>query len=161
MTAEDPRPAPPSGPAPLPTRADAALDRIAELVAESPEPLSGDEGYILDDVRRIVEEARGPRSAAFDSPGREARIADVLVDYPGAEVDDADDALRRFLLVERNLKDSPPFWVTTHDTPEEASAYHHGQEYAHDWQVETLVDLDTGRHWVATETVTRFTPSTS
>lgn len=51
-----PRPAPAAEPAPLPTREQHALDRIAELVSGTPESLSGDEGAVLDDIRRIVAE---------------------------------------------------------------------------------------------------------
>lgn len=51
-------------------------------------------------------------------------------------------AHHRWMLVERNLKSQPAYYVTLHATPDDAAAYHDGQEYADDWVIERLTDLD-------------------
>lgn len=51
----------------------------------------------------------------------------------------------RWLLVEENVKGStPPYWLTTHAGPAEAGQYHFTQEYASDWAIVEIIDLDTG-----------------
>jgi hypothetical protein len=50
----------------------------------------------------------------------------------------------RYMLVEKNRRSTPPYYLTTHRTPEAAGAYHWGQEYCADYDIEVLVDLQTG-----------------
>lgn len=84
------------------------------------------------------------------STARRVQADKVLADYAGIDAENDDD-LERFLLIERNVSHGdPPYWQSTHPSPEAASAYHHNQEYAVDWAIEALVDLDTGRHYLAT-----------
>jgi len=49
-----------------------------------------------------------------------------------------------FLMVEKNRKSEPPYWLTMHRTADDAVDAHVNQEYAEDWELETLVDLRTG-----------------
>ena len=59
--------------------------------------------------------------------------------------EDPADEVRRFLLVESNIRGcEPPHWYTTHCTPEDAGDYHTEQEYAEDWDIVELVDLIDG-----------------
>jgi hypothetical protein len=51
---------------------------------------------------------------------------------------------RRFLLLEKNQRSEPPYYLGTFDSVEAAGAYHWGQEYYADWAIELIVDLDTG-----------------
>ena len=48
----------------------------------------------------------------------------------------------RFLLVEKGIYGDE--WVTLHSSPAEAAEYHLHQEYAEEWEVARLVDLDGG-----------------
>jgi len=52
----------------------------------------------------------------------------------------------RWCLIERSVGESRRY-VTLHDSREQAGDYHYGQEYPHDWDIEELVDLDTGDTW--------------
>lgn len=52
----------------------------------------------------------------------------------------------RWCLVERSVGESRRY-VTLHTSREQAGDYHYGQEYPHDWDIEDLVDLDTGERW--------------
>lgn len=63
---------------------------------------------------------------------------------------------RRYALVEDNRLSAPAHWITTFDSPEAAGTYHHEQEYAADWSINVLVDLDTGDEYDV-DTVTRVT----
>ncbi|MFP5319487.1 MAG: hypothetical protein ACLGI2_14495 [Acidimicrobiia bacterium] len=61
----------------------------------------------------------------------------------------------RFLLVEVAHRHDGLHWMSAHDSPDDAAAYHDSQEYAEDWLIVTLVDLDTGDTFEA-ETHTLF-----
>lgn len=53
------------------------------------------------------------------------------------------DGTERYMLVESNQRgSSPPNWVTYHDWPDDAADYYINQEYAEDWEVEAIFDLD-------------------
>lgn len=60
----------------------------------------------------------------------------------------------RFVLVEVSKYDGS-LYLTSHATPEDAAAYHDGQEEPSDWPVHELVDLDTGERHQA-DTVARY-----
>lgn len=60
------------------------------------------------------------------------------------ELEGAKPKLDRYLLVERNLLNTPGYYVTSHRTPEAAGAYHWGQEFPADYEIRVLVDLETG-----------------
>lgn len=64
---------------------------------------------------------------------------------------------QRYVLVEENLKNAPSHWFSSHDTPDDASDYHHNQEYAEDYAIVELVDLGTGQRLEPAETRTAFT----
>jgi hypothetical protein len=84
---------------------------------------------------------------------RALKVAEILaaegidVDMPGiaaGEVgDDTPARYDRFLLIERNQRNTPAYYITSHTTPERAGAYHWEQETV-DYDIELLVDLDTG-----------------
>lgn len=63
-----------------------------------------------------------------------------LADHP----EEREGQLRRFALVEENRRSTPAYWVTTWETVAAAVTYHQDQEYAADWMIDTIVDLDTG-----------------
>lgn len=83
--------------------------------------------------------------------------------YPPRDPDRHQDDLEldagRYLLIERNVGgDKPAHWFSIHYSPEDAAEYHDGQEYAEDWEIEVLVDLETGEELEATTAfVTAFT----
>jgi hypothetical protein len=58
----------------------------------------------------------------------------------------------QYVLIENGLFE--PIWVTCHHTPADAAAYHLGQEYLEDWNVHSLIDLDTGQRFDATHSLT-------
>lgn len=58
--------------------------------------------------------------------------------------------LLQFLLVERNVgaaSDTQSHWFSTHESTQEVSEYNIGQEYAEEWKIEMLVNLDTGERF--------------
>lgn len=55
----------------------------------------------------------------------------------------ATDDLARWLLIERSVHDGS-LYLTTHDSPQDAAAYHESQECPDYWDVDALIDLDTG-----------------
>lgn len=58
--------------------------------------------------------------------------------------------LLQFLLVERNVgaaSDTQSHWFSTHESAQEAGKYNIEQEYAEEWNIEMLVDLDTGERF--------------
>lgn len=46
-----------------------------------------------------------------------------------------------WLLVEKNRKSAPDYWLSRHDSPADALRYHAGQDYAEDWQPLWLINL--------------------
>lgn len=91
-------------------------------------------------------EAAGDRIVRLES-----LLSDFQVDESNALLMVADElaAIRtappRFLLIERNMGGAePPFWFTAWDASDAAAHYHVNQEYAADWEVVALHDLDTG-----------------
>lgn len=79
-------------------------------------------------------------------------LADLMDEYgDGADssYDDirelaAVDAAGPFILVQRNLKSSPTYWISSHSTLSDVAEYVVGEEYAEDWATETVVDISTG-----------------
>lgn len=99
-------------------------------------------------VSAVAEEDRRQRLAALIErfPLQDpAQFADPVADLAAAG---------RFLLVEQSRYD-PRHFLSAHADPGEAAAYRDGQEYPGDWEVRTLVDLDTGEEFEA-EQRTRF-----
>ncbi len=100
---------------------------------------------------------------------REQRIREVMREHTGDESWDGDlcDEVpgdhKRWLLVENNrgsAASSQPVWLSTHDSPERARAYHDGQEYRADWEPKFLVDLDTRQtHTIETAISFEFDPA--
>jgi hypothetical protein len=93
---------------------------------------------------------------------RKRRVAELVAAHPlqdpaqfrdvATELADAG----RYLLVEVAHRHDGRHWMSGHDSPEAAARYHDGQEYADDWKIVTVVDLDTGEAF-ADEPCTRFT----
>lgn len=131
-----------------------ALDRIAALIHADGENLCPLGVRVLE---VITQTARQPAEVAarLAQPSRADRLRDIvdqhavgdelLVRYLGTPP-------QRFVLVERD--GSGPF-LTLHDTPDDAAAYHTTQEDA-GWVIEKLIDLDTGAELTA-ETKTSVT----
>ena len=90
------------------------------------------------------------------------RAAELIERYPlqdPAQFADAAAELAaagRFVLVELAHRHDGRHWLSGHASPDDAARYHDGQEYAEDWLILTLVDLDTGDRYSA-ETRTAFT----
>lgn len=86
-------------------------------------------------------------------PSRASRLAEIIEEHGGDafEVTDETGEPERYALVEVNVGGStPPYWITTHDTPSDAAAYSINQEHASDWGIVSLTDLQTGDHIQAT-----------
>lgn len=84
---------------------------------------------------------------------REERFDAIVTETGVVGADDdtnvatAREALRQFVLVERNVGSAHLYqshYVTTHDSLDEAGGYHLGNEYREDWEVMFALDLDTG-----------------
>lgn len=60
---------------------------------------------------------------------------------------EADVTKAPFILVQRNRRNSPPLWVTAHETLEKAGDYVETQEYGQDWETETLFDRRSGEDY--------------
>lgn len=81
---------------------------------------------------------------------RRRRIAELIERHPlqdPAQFGDPVDELAaagRFLPVEVAHRHDGLHSMSGHDSPEQAAAYHDNQEYAEDWAIVALVDLDTG-----------------
>jgi hypothetical protein len=96
---------------------------------------------------------------------REERIAAIVNEVGVIGPDDntgiADiDEPRQYLLVEKNhgrAAYAQSHFLTTHDSLDEAAAYHLGQEYREDWQIVFAVDLDTDARLTAVEPETLIT----
>lgn len=74
---------------------------------------------------------------------------DALVAGLEGEVDpmwDADAEPMRFATVERNVR-SGYRWIGTFESIEDALNNHVDQEYAEDWDMDGLYDLDEGMRW--------------
>jgi hypothetical protein len=87
---------------------------------------------------------------------------DGAVVAPNASLGTTDDAGTvstndRWLLIERNVGGStPPHWVTSHESQNAAGHYHTHQEYARDWEIVELIDLDTGDRFEEDDVVVTF-----
>jgi hypothetical protein len=73
---------------------------------------------------------------------------EIDVDLCAGELAEDQPKLDRYLLVEKNQLGDPPYYVTTHRSPEAAGAYHWGQEYYADFDIRLVVDLDTDDRYV-------------
>ena len=62
----------------------------------------------------------------------------------------------RFALIERSKYDGTAY-VTLHDDLDDAAVYHDTQEEPHDWPIEKVVDLDTGKEYKGLTEVTYST----
>jgi hypothetical protein len=93
---------------------------------------------------------------------------DELLDEYGADPHDRADVAdwqldreAKYLLVERNLR-AGGHWLSSHDSPATAADYHDRQEYAEEWEIVCLVDLESGEELEAsTDVVTTWLPSRS
>lgn len=90
------------------------------------------------------------------------RLARIIEEHDGDAFEvtaSTEEAPKRYALVEMNVGGStPPYWVTTHDTPSDAANYSINQEYASDWGIVSLTDLQTGdRVQTTTATVVEVT----
>lgn len=63
----------------------------------------------------------------------------------------------RYLLVQSSTHDGG-LWLTAFDSPQRAAAYLDDEEYPHDWDTETMVDLETGASFSPVVT-TRWEPA--
>lgn len=96
----------------------------------------------------VGENGFGTATVAIMSP-KEQRIREAEAEYlpDGDAYGDRIDIenAKRYLLVESNERgSSPPYHLTTHDSPQEAWDYRVTQEYPSDWGLEALIDLGTG-----------------
>lgn len=53
--------------------------------------------------------------------------------FPGIQGDDEPDSAT-YVLIEKNRKSEPSYWLSAHDTLSAAGEYIMGQEYAEDWE---------------------------
>lgn len=78
--------------------------------------------------------------------------AEFLASYDGTMqsgwTKDDWDVRQRFILVECN-RHGGQYWLTSHDTMEDAAKYHDEQEYPEDFAIEDLYDTQTGLHHYA------------
>lgn len=76
------------------------------------------------------------------------RLARIIEEHDGDAFEvsrSIEEAPKRYALVEANAGGSePPYWITTHDTPSDAASYSIHQDYASDWDIVSLTDLQTG-----------------
>jgi hypothetical protein len=81
-----------------------------------------------------------------DITARLRHLEPLIEEYPteDTEVDLLRAEPARYLLVEQNRYNQPPYWLSTFDDPVAACHYNLNQEYAEDWSIVTIVDLDTG-----------------
>lgn len=91
-----------------------------------------------------------------------AIVAEVGVIGPDTDtgIADIDDPPKQYLLVEKNhgrAAYAQSHFLTTHDSLDQAAAYHLGQEYREDWQIVFAVDLDTDARLTAVEPETLIT----
>jgi hypothetical protein len=93
-------------------------------------------------------------SGFADRPTRESIVLEVMdecQDAGGFHDDDGGisslDEDDRYLLVERNYRYGCGFWLTSVTSDADAGNYHVNQEYAEDWELILLVDLDTGQRF--------------
>lgn len=75
---------------------------------------------------------------------RQSRIEHLAKQYGFTGVlDETGD--ERYLLIERSSHGGDPsYCFTTHDEPIDAIDYHDSQEYPGDWDIDEIIDLDTG-----------------
>jgi hypothetical protein len=80
----------------------------------------------------------------------------ILAEYEDRMVDgwDLDDVQHGsgFLLVEENVLGG--YWLTTHDSPEDASKYLDSQESLEDYRTKALINLATGEQFMPVVTTT-------
>lgn len=85
------------------------------------------------------------------------RLARIIEEHDGDAFEvsrSIEEAPKRYALIEVNVAGStPPYWITTHDTPSDAAAYSIYQEYASDWGIVSLIDLQTGDRVQATAAI--------
>lgn len=122
-------------------------DQLGELVARLV-------GRTLADSQDVVQAAL--LAALPDRSRALVRVAQSydfdLLDEEGPEVGWTDGlpsgwpwsaGLGRYAMVEQNIHGStPPYYVTLHDSEREAQRYHVTQEYADDWAILEVYDLD-------------------
>lgn len=68
-----------------------------------------------------------------------------------------DDEVQQFCMIEVNTRDLTA-WISTYPDPAEAAREHDSQEYPGDFDIEALIDLDTGDRYVAVTTTTFVRP---
>lgn len=86
---------------------------------------------------------------------RSAGLAALRDEFP-FDIADVGEPIDRFVLVEASISGNPERYITTHESPEDAAAYHDGQDHPEEWAIEVLVDLDTGAR-LSPNTVTTWT----
>lgn len=107
----------------------------------------------------VVARIRGTISEVWPVEVRQRALKELAYSYGIEESDIETDDPARYALVEQNVGgSSPPYFVTMHSSPAEAGKYHVEQEYASDWEVDALVDLDTGQTFSAEVQPITFVP---
>lgn len=85
----------------------------------------------------------------------ESRLAQIVEEF-GPGCNDREACIdscqgKRFILIESSTHDGS-YWLSGHDSLEEAAQYRDGAEYPHDYSVEALVDLTTGEEFTTKTT---------
>jgi len=103
---------------------------------------------IMQEARQTVEARQAVLREAYEP-------FDVDYEEQSAHQDLADLANDRYVMFENNIGGStPPMWLSSWDTPEQAMVHNLTQEYAGDWELLGVVDLDTGDvYWPGKVTV--------
>jgi hypothetical protein len=120
------------------------------------------------DMVTHVNEARGlfrDRIYAANMNVRHQRYEALLKEWDGNFVDrdsvpmiayDVDWSTERFVLVEDSTYGNG-LYITVHATPSDAGDYHDNSEYPQDYNIQALIDLDTGEEYsTVTDFVTRL-----
>lgn len=85
---------------------------------------------------------------------RDERLAALLAEYPPSDPASLPDDVPPYVLIEQSVFDGS-YFVTAHRAPKHAAHYIDHQEEPQDWQVVTLVDIESGTHY-RPDTRTRF-----
>ena len=84
---------------------------------------------------------------------RQELLDQFIARYPVSDPGSLPDASGQYLLIQQSSIDGS-YWLSTHDTPQQAGEYVDAEEYCGDWAIKALFDLDTGARYSAQTTTT-------